>query len=438
MLHAALLLWVAGAGPPAPRERRPARDGWLLVGSIPGVLIGSHLSVRVPERALRIAFAFVLVLSGIKLVEAPAGDDDHRGLPRRSVRWLSSSGCRRCSCARRRLAPAARLNDRRRIARAWPGSCRRRSSSPCSRRLLRPSRSPRAPSSSKSPIDGDARRPGLLARQRRSGEEGRAHAVPRCGRASASTSGSRTARRPRRRRCCSTGRSVAARESCRLVWDGFTPSGDRAAGRRVHARSSSSSGRTARSCCRARSVSTRRRRVITVKRPAVPDHLAGRRRPPRRRSAIHYEVNEPAQRDPRSCAARSVVFTNGQKTSGELVWNGKVKNSQGKSCAPAGPVRLDDRGARHAPATSPRACPFAIAQVRYVTVARHARGRAPGRPVRAARVDRRAAGRAGACTAAAGVQRAGTLHFRAPKSAGVYRLYISVAGHAVRTTVVVA
>ena len=45
---------------------------WLLVGSIPGVLIGSHLSVRVPERALRVAFAFVLILSGIKLVGVPA------------------------------------------------------------------------------------------------------------------------------------------------------------------------------------------------------------------------------------------------------------------------------------------------------------------------------------------------------------------------------
>ena len=44
---------------------------WLLVGSIPGVLLGSHLSIRVPERAIRIAFAFTLVLSGIKLVEAP-------------------------------------------------------------------------------------------------------------------------------------------------------------------------------------------------------------------------------------------------------------------------------------------------------------------------------------------------------------------------------
>jgi uncharacterized protein YjeT (DUF2065 family) len=38
------------------------------------VLLGSHLSIRVPERALRVAFAIVLVLSGIKLVKAPAAD----------------------------------------------------------------------------------------------------------------------------------------------------------------------------------------------------------------------------------------------------------------------------------------------------------------------------------------------------------------------------
>jgi len=47
---------------------------WLLVGSIPGVLIGSHLSIRVPDRALRVVFAFVLVLSGIKLVKTPGAD----------------------------------------------------------------------------------------------------------------------------------------------------------------------------------------------------------------------------------------------------------------------------------------------------------------------------------------------------------------------------
>jgi hypothetical protein len=36
------------------------------------VLAGSHLSIRVPEQGLRIAFAFVLFLSGVKLVGMPA------------------------------------------------------------------------------------------------------------------------------------------------------------------------------------------------------------------------------------------------------------------------------------------------------------------------------------------------------------------------------
>jgi uncharacterized membrane protein YfcA len=74
MLHAALLLWVAGAGHLLHGNVDLHAMAWLLVGSIPGVLLGSHLSIRVPERALRVVFAFVLVLSGIKLVELPAAD----------------------------------------------------------------------------------------------------------------------------------------------------------------------------------------------------------------------------------------------------------------------------------------------------------------------------------------------------------------------------
>ncbi|MBS0480580.1 MAG: sulfite exporter TauE/SafE family protein [Proteobacteria bacterium] len=40
----------------------------LLMGSIPGVIVGSLLSTRAPENLLRPALAFVLVLSGIKLL----------------------------------------------------------------------------------------------------------------------------------------------------------------------------------------------------------------------------------------------------------------------------------------------------------------------------------------------------------------------------------
>ena len=72
MLHAAALLWVAGAGHLIHGNVDLHAIGWLLIGSIPGVLLGSHLSVRIPEQALRMAFAFVLVLSGVKLVKLPS------------------------------------------------------------------------------------------------------------------------------------------------------------------------------------------------------------------------------------------------------------------------------------------------------------------------------------------------------------------------------
>jgi uncharacterized membrane protein YfcA len=71
LMHAAALLWVAGAGHLLHGNVDLHAMAWLLIGSIPGVLIGSNLSIRIPDRALRVAFAFVLVLSGVKLVEIP-------------------------------------------------------------------------------------------------------------------------------------------------------------------------------------------------------------------------------------------------------------------------------------------------------------------------------------------------------------------------------
>jgi uncharacterized membrane protein YfcA len=71
MFHAALLLWIAGASHLWHGNVNTHAMAWLLVGSIPGVLLGSQMSIKVPERALRVAFAVVLVLSGIKLVGVP-------------------------------------------------------------------------------------------------------------------------------------------------------------------------------------------------------------------------------------------------------------------------------------------------------------------------------------------------------------------------------
>lgn len=44
--------------------------GNILIGSIPGILIGSHFTARLPERALRGSLASVLALSGLKLLGA--------------------------------------------------------------------------------------------------------------------------------------------------------------------------------------------------------------------------------------------------------------------------------------------------------------------------------------------------------------------------------
>ena len=71
IFHAAVLLWVAGFGHFVAGNVDMTAVGWLLLGSIPGVLLGSQVSVRVPEQALRVSLATVLVASGIKLADVP-------------------------------------------------------------------------------------------------------------------------------------------------------------------------------------------------------------------------------------------------------------------------------------------------------------------------------------------------------------------------------
>jgi uncharacterized protein len=71
MFHAAALLWVAGTSHLIHGDVNLHAMAWLLVGSIPGVLLGSQMSIKVPDRALRIVFGIVLVLSGIKIVGVP-------------------------------------------------------------------------------------------------------------------------------------------------------------------------------------------------------------------------------------------------------------------------------------------------------------------------------------------------------------------------------
>jgi len=71
IFHAAALLWVAGAGHLVVGNVDLHAMAWLLVGSIPGVLLGSQVSVKLPDRALRLALATTLTLAGIKLAGVP-------------------------------------------------------------------------------------------------------------------------------------------------------------------------------------------------------------------------------------------------------------------------------------------------------------------------------------------------------------------------------
>jgi uncharacterized membrane protein YfcA len=71
IFHAAALLYVAGIGHWVAGNVDMRIVGWLLVGSIPGVLVGGRLSLSIPDTLLRFALATVLGLSGLKLIDVP-------------------------------------------------------------------------------------------------------------------------------------------------------------------------------------------------------------------------------------------------------------------------------------------------------------------------------------------------------------------------------
>jgi uncharacterized membrane protein YfcA len=74
IFHAAALLWVAGLAHLIHGNVDLGAMAWLLLGSIPGILAGSQITVKLPERSLRVALATVLLASGVRLLEAPAYD----------------------------------------------------------------------------------------------------------------------------------------------------------------------------------------------------------------------------------------------------------------------------------------------------------------------------------------------------------------------------
>jgi len=71
IFHAAALLWVAGFSHLLHGNVDLHAMFWLLLGSIPGILFTSKLTVRVPDGALRVGLGTVLLASGIRLLETP-------------------------------------------------------------------------------------------------------------------------------------------------------------------------------------------------------------------------------------------------------------------------------------------------------------------------------------------------------------------------------
>src|SRR5438067_129156 len=68
IFHAAALLWVAGIGHLVRGNVDLHAMAWLLLGSVPGVLISSKFTVRIPDDVLWLGLALVLALSGLTLL----------------------------------------------------------------------------------------------------------------------------------------------------------------------------------------------------------------------------------------------------------------------------------------------------------------------------------------------------------------------------------
>jgi hypothetical protein len=172
--------------------------------------------------------------------------------------------------------------------------------------------------------------------------------------------------------------------------------------------------------------------VITVRHPQYP--ILSPDGDGRRDSfTVPYRINERAHGILYVNGTR-VVYTLRQKTTGVMSWNGKL----GRPPRPVRPGRyVLTVGARDEAGNESKPYPFAIAQVRYITLARDRVVVRPGGKF-ALRVSADTPSVRWTLHGRSGVQRTGTLRFTAPKSAGVYRLYVTAGTHAAKCTVVVA
>ena len=75
VFHAAILLWAAGFAHWIGGNIDFLLAGTILAGSIPGVILGTNLSVKAPQKFLRYALAVVLIASGATLITKVGSPD---------------------------------------------------------------------------------------------------------------------------------------------------------------------------------------------------------------------------------------------------------------------------------------------------------------------------------------------------------------------------
>jgi uncharacterized protein len=71
IFHAAALLWVAGVGHLIIGDVDLHATAWLLTGSVPGILISSRYTVKLPDLTIRGGLGGILIISGLKLLNVP-------------------------------------------------------------------------------------------------------------------------------------------------------------------------------------------------------------------------------------------------------------------------------------------------------------------------------------------------------------------------------
>ena len=92
VFHAAVLLWAAGIAHIVGGNVDFVLAANILIGSIPGVILGSNMSVKWPQGALRTALGVVLIAAGVTIMSKA----EHRP---RSLRARGRRGRRRQPCS---------------------------------------------------------------------------------------------------------------------------------------------------------------------------------------------------------------------------------------------------------------------------------------------------------------------------------------------------